>query len=60
MRPHDLRALAATEAQARGLDPGALLGHESARTTEVYLRDRTRKVAISPSYGVKQKAGNKG
>ena len=50
VRPHDLRALAATEAHAQGLDATALLGHKSARTTEVYLRDKTPKTAQPPTF----------
>ena len=50
VRPHDLRALAATEAHAQGLDATALLGQKSARTTELYLRDKTPKTAMPPSY----------
>lgn len=50
VRPHDLRALAATEAHAQGLDATALLGHKSARTTEVYLRDKTPKTVTPPTF----------
>lgn len=42
---HDLRALAASTAQALGQDPTALLGHQHAATTVAYLRSRApRKV----------------
>lgn len=49
---HDLRALAATEAQAQGLDAQALLGHTSERMTRTYLRDRTVPVVTPPSIGL--------
>lgn len=48
---HDLRAMAATEAQAQGLDAQALLGHTSERMTQTYLRDRTVPVVTPPSIG---------
>jgi integrase len=45
---HDLRALAGTDAKRQGLDPTALLGHTSARTTASYLRDRSPAVVSGP------------
>lgn len=45
---HDLRALAATMAQAQGLNATDLLGHTDARTTASYLRDRTAKRVRGP------------
>lgn len=59
VRPHDLRALAATEAHRQGLDASALLGHKSTRTTEVYLRDRTPKTATPPTFDAPKKAARK-
>jgi integrase len=59
VRPHDLRALAATEAHAQGLDATALLGHKSARTTEIYLRDKTPKTVTPPTYAGAKKARRK-
>ena len=54
VRPHDLRALAATEAAAQGLDASALLGHKSTRTTEIYLRDKTPKLVTPPAFAPKK------
>lgn len=48
---HDLRAAAATQAQAEGLPAQKLLGHKSARTTEIYLRDKTIPVVRGPKRG---------
>lgn len=45
---HDLRAMAGTDAKRQGLDPTALLGHTSARTTASYLRDRSPVVVSGP------------
>ena len=45
---HDMRAMAATEAQAQGVDPQALLGHADAKMTRRYLRDRTVPVVEPP------------
>lgn len=59
VRLHDLRALAATEAKAQGLDPTALLGHKSARTTDIYLRDKTPKVVTPPTFIDPQKRRRK-
>ena len=59
VRPHDLRALAATEAHRQGLDASALLGHKSTRTTDVYLRDKAPKVATPPTFSVPKKAARK-
>lgn len=46
---HDLRAMSGTEAEQQGIDPTALLGHTDARTTRIYLRDKTAKVVKGPS-----------
>lgn len=48
-RPNDLRAKAATDAEEEGLNPTALLGHDSARTTKRYLRNRKAKVVAGPT-----------
>lgn len=45
---HDLRAMAATEADADGLDARGLLGHRDRRTTEIYLRSRRVPVVRGP------------
>lgn len=45
---HDIRAMAATDARAQGIDPQALLGHADARTTRIYLRDRVVPVVAGP------------
>lgn len=37
---HDLKAFAVTEGNAQGLDAQALAGHNDARTTKRYLRDK--------------------
>jgi integrase len=47
-RIHDLRALAATTADAEGISAQKLLGHKSARTTESYLRDKRVPVVKGP------------
>jgi integrase len=47
VRFHDIRAKAATDADAQGQDATALLGHKSAQTTAVYLRGR-KIVEIEP------------
>lgn len=49
VRLHDLRALSAMLARKQGKDPQTLLGHDDARTTETYLRDRVEDVAEGPS-----------
>jgi integrase len=46
---HDNRAFSATEAKRQGLDPQALLGHDDARTTKIYLRDRMVEVVQGPT-----------
>ena len=46
---HDGRAFSATEAKRQGLDPQALLGHDEARTTKIYLRGREVEVVHGPS-----------
>lgn len=46
---HDNRAFSATEAKRQGLDPQQLLGHDDARTTKIYLRDRTVEVVQGPN-----------
>ncbi len=45
---HDIRSMAATDAQAQGIDPQALLGHTDAATTRIYLRDRVVPVVRGP------------
>lgn len=45
---HDLRAMAATDAKAQGIDPQALLGHTDAATTRIYLRDKVVPVVPGP------------
>lgn len=46
----DLRAMSGTAAQAAGLDPTALLGHSSRRTTERYLRAKKVPLVTGPSF----------
>lgn len=48
VRIHDLRAVAATTAEAQGLNAQALLGHRDRRTTAIYLRDKTVPVVQAP------------
>jgi integrase len=48
-RLHDLRAKAATDAEAEGIDPQALMGHASAAMTKRYLRLRKTVQTDSPS-----------
>jgi integrase len=45
---HDIRAMAATDAAAQGIDARVLLGHTDARTTRIYLRDRVVPVVAGP------------
>jgi len=45
---HDLRARAAHDARAQGLDPTRLLGHTSPAQTRRYLRDRTPECVDGP------------
>jgi integrase len=45
---HDLRAMAATDAEAQGIDARALLGHTDERTTRIYLRDKVVPVVAGP------------
>lgn len=45
---HDIRAMAATDAEAQGLDAQGLLGHTDERTTRIYLRDRVVPVVQGP------------
>ena len=52
---HDLRAMAATDAQAQGIDAQALLGHTDAQTTRIYLRDKV--VPVVPGPVMRRKAG---
>lgn len=47
----DLRAMSGTAAKAAGLDPTALLGHTTSRTTERYLRAKTVPLVSGPSFG---------
>lgn len=46
---HDIRAAAASDAQAQGVDAKALLGHTDARTTKIYLRDKVVPVVQGPT-----------
>lgn len=48
-RPNDLRAKAGSDAENQGVDPTALLGHDSAATTKRYLRNRKAKVVHGPT-----------
>ena len=45
---HDLRAMAATDARAQGIDAQAMLGHTDAATTRIYLRDKIVPVVPGP------------
>lgn len=45
---HDLRAMAATDARAQGIDAQVLLGHTDERTTRIYLRDRVVPIVAGP------------
>jgi integrase len=45
---HDIRAMAATEADQQGIDAQRLLGHSDRRTTRIYLRDRVVPVVAGP------------
>lgn len=46
---HDIRAKAATDAEAEGIDPQALMGHASSAMTKRYLRLRKTVQTDSPS-----------
>lgn len=48
--PHDLRAVAATEAEKQGKNPTHLLAHTSEQQTRRYLRGREEKVVDGPSF----------
>lgn len=48
---HDLRAMAATQAEAEGKNPTTLLGHSSPQNTRRYLRGREAKLVEGPSFG---------
>jgi integrase len=48
---HDLRAKGATDVKRQGGDATALLGHSSAKQTEVYIRAREIPVVTGPSFG---------
>ena len=56
---HDLRALAATAAQAQGLDAQQLLGHRTQANTARYLRDRSDMLVDGPSIGQLWNIGQK-
>lgn len=45
----DIRAKTATDARKQGLSSQNLLGHKSAKTTEIYLRDKEIKIATPVS-----------
>jgi integrase len=47
----DLRAMSGTDAKRQGLDPQALLGHTTPKTTEVYLRGKEIPAVDGPSFG---------
>lgn len=47
---HDLRAVAATEAEKQGKDATALLGHTSKQQTKRYLRGREEPIVEGPSF----------
>jgi integrase len=47
-RPNDLRAKSGSDAENQGVDPTALLGHDSPNTTKRYLRNRKAKVVQGP------------
>lgn len=46
---HDIRAMAATDADAQGLSAQGLMGHTDARTTRIYLRDKVVSVVQGPT-----------
>lgn len=48
-RPNDLRAKSGTDADEQGINPTKLLGHDDARTTKTYLRNRKAKVVNGPA-----------
>lgn len=56
---HDLRALAATEAAAQGLNAQQLLGHRNQANTARYLRDRSDVLVDGPSIGQLWNIGQK-
>lgn len=45
---HDIRAMAATDAKAQGINAQALLGHTDERTTRIYLRDKIVPIVSGP------------
>lgn len=47
---HDLRAKSITDGEKQGLDPQKLAGHNDARTTKIYLRDRQIEVVKGPAF----------
>lgn len=51
---HDIRALAATEAEGQGIDPQKLLGHATRAMSEIYLRGRrVDKIDVLPRQSTK-------
>lgn len=56
----DLRAMSGTAAKAAGLNPTALLGHSTPRTTERYLRAKTTPLVSGPSFGIVLDFGKSG
>lgn len=50
LQMRDFRAMAATEAERQGLNATALLGHDDARTTRIYLRNKQEKLVDGPSF----------
>lgn len=54
---HDLRAVAATEAEGQGKDPSKLLLHASRKNTERYLRKKREPVVDGPSFDDAEKSG---
>lgn len=47
---HDLRAKSITDAKKQGLDPQKVAGHDDARTTKIYLRDKDVEVVQGPTF----------
>ena len=47
---HDIRAKAATDAKAQGIDAQLVLGHGDAKMTERYLRLRETPLVRGPSF----------
>jgi integrase len=54
---HDLRAVAATEAEDQGLNPTALLQHTSEKQTRRYLRSKREPLVEAPSFRQSKRQG---